>query len=363
MERLPGFVLVLCALSFPAATRLYAAGVVSFQTIETIPCRVPERVKALARSPSGDFILVSSDGSTAFRLASDTGALDLYPLRGIPARVGSNLDRIASLDVDRSGNLYMPALWRGAGRSHHLGVFVFEREGTLDRVIELQPVVLARRIAIEPSGSIYVLGIDPAYFKSGQEPCHLVHRYGPDGVRTHSFSPCPSELDLRRPGDVRPGPDWGRLKAETDRGHLWIQDGSIYHVLPVSRRVRVFDSAGRMVRESVLTPPPTAADLLRGYGQQDVTLSGESVGRIWSAAAGGFVVQWLHTERRGNGQHNFPYLAVHDSSGSPVSRAATLPCKQCTPLAVDADGTVTFLRKTSPEGCELVTMRLSIAPE
>jgi hypothetical protein len=363
MERLSWVPIALYALLFSAPAPLDAAGDLRFETMERIPCQVPDRVAGLARSHSGDFILVSGKGSTVSRLDSTTGALESFPLRGIPAQIGSNLEMISSIDVDRSGRLLLPAMWRGVGRSHHLGVFVFAPGGTLDRAIELQPVVLARHIAVGESGAIYVLGIDPAYFKSEQERCNLVHRYDPDGVRTDSFSPCPSELDLRRPGDVRPGPDWGRLTGESDRGRLWIEDGSVYHVLPVSKRVRVFDGAGRMNREFVLSPPPTAADLLRSYGQQDLTLSGESVGRIWPATNGRFIVQWLHTERRGNAQHNFPYLTVHDSEGAPVSRAATLPCKQCTPLGVDGDRIMTFLVKVAPDRRELMRARLSVDPD
>lgn len=144
------------------------------------------------------------------------------------------------------------------GSTPKAGVFIFDREGRYTGTTELAMQCAPERIAVDSNGDMFASSLDAAYLKGREKDCSLVHKFTRQGQHVVSFSACPpaAQAEGARPG-VR-GTAVSALRAEAERGHVWIQNGQLYHVLPSSRLLRVFDRDGRAVREATLVSPDSA---------------------------------------------------------------------------------------------------------
>ena len=239
-------------------------------------------------------------------------------------------------------------------RSFFSGVVSVAADGTLRTTLH-QPPVEVRRIAIDQGGNVYALGLDPDYLRFRSDVCLLVHKYAPDGRRVTAFSNCPGNDGhrVRSGAGVSGSPYYNRLKLEVERGQLWIDGGFVYHFLPLSWRVRVFDPGGTMIKEVFLTPPPEDEVLSKPF-----VLPGPGDERwirgMYTISGGRYLVQWILQA----GTHRRQYFAVHDQDGNVVSRPLV---SDLLPIQSDGSGNVYFLRAAEGPGTfELVLARITV---
>ena len=237
------------------------------------------------------------------------------------------------LAVDPAGRMFIPAMWTRKPKGGGAGVLVYTAAGRYERTIVLAPQVNIRHLAMDAAGNMFVLAIDPDYYKSLSNLCLLIHKYAPDGRRITAFSACPIPA-----GDRSVGPQWEQLSFEVDRGSIWIQDGRLYHALPASRVVRVFDpTTGMALSETLLEPPPVEGVELGASRLIDAW-------RVLPRGQGAYLVVW--SIRTGLGRNNF--IAAHDRKGSPMT-ARISPLRAGMPIASAPNGQV-FVLAPQPDG-------------
>jgi hypothetical protein len=282
-------------------------------------------INAWVYSDSGDLTILSrivNGKSEVWRvtrrsLAGTTVDFMLPPLPELQQGVGQVMPDIA---VDSFGVMYIPIVWRYTKENQGVGVVALHKEGSLDRLIVLKQRVEIRHVAVDANGSLYVLGVDPAYFNRRIDDCYILHKYTAQGERIASFSTCPRTARLRQPGSIVPGPGIDELMHETQRGSIWLKGDSVFQLLPYAHELRQFSLNGTLQNRLVLDLPP--------QGQ-----SGDIPVQIFPRTDGTFVVIWLHKEIAelntiGSGK----YMALHDAAsgraltiGTPVLATSGIP--------------------------------------
>jgi hypothetical protein len=251
-----------------------------------------------------------------------------------PPPEGANAQVLYSdIAVDSKGGMFVGATWTRQPSGGGAGVLVYDTEGRYERTIVLSPRSNMRHLAMDASGNLFVLGIDPGYFRGVSNLCLLVHKYSPDGNRVTAFSSCPIPAGDR---SVQ-GPAWEQLSFEVDRGSLWIENGKLYHVLPSSGVIRVFDpTTGLGLGEIALRLPQS--DELASLA------TGPSVAwRVLSRGSDGFLVVWSVPTAAGRTS----VLVTHDRSGKPTGPRSRV--RTGMPVASAPNGHIFFL-SPQPDG-------------
>lgn len=276
---------------------------------------------------------------TVVRVSLSTGGRDEIRLGRFPEMNALKSHIVSDIDVDTDNAIYIPIVWTDAPRRTSAGVAVFSAAGAHQRTIKLVPPVNIRRFAVHPSGSLFVLGTSGECFKGTTGKCLLVHEYTPDGQRIRSFSEAPA---LVWPGQSSDPSEHGfeKLFEEADRGQLWIRDGLVYQLLPVSNIIRAYTPDGSLAAETTFLPP------------------GPGTFRIWNAFSvgeGRYLVDWVRLEGSGKEAGRRRGLAVHDRNGTPLTRtygpqdglSLPLACREsddCVVVTRHTDGTLTLSR-------------------
>lgn len=307
------------------------------------------------RGPRGDIFFFSVERWTIHSVSENDSSIRRIALGPMPKDSSGVVDLMEDLVVDQSGRFFVPAIWTLRPRGGSAGVVVFGAAGRYERAIRLSPRTNVRHIAMGASGDLFILGIDPDYFRGLTNSCFLLHRYTADGNRLSSFSSCPPETSLAR---VVSGPQWERLNLEVDRGAVWLDGAYVYHLLPVSHRIRVFEEAtGRLVREMLLPPPGPAVpagDELRSVGQLPL------VWRALPLSDGRFFVHWMVRSAASRGETRSAVMAMHDAQGKEISAAQGLPWQKAVPIVSNDDGTVTFLVRQPDNTVRVIRSEVSV---
>lgn len=273
------------------------------------------------------------------RIGDDEESLVRVPLQSPPESADAELS-YSDIAINTEGHMFVAATWTRKPNGGGAGVLVYDRDGHYERTIVLSPRTNIRHLAIDASGNMFVLGIDPGYFKGVTNLCLLIHKYTPDGNRVTAFSGCPIPQGDR----TATGPQWEQLSFEVDRGSLWLEDGRLYHVLPASRTIRVFDPVtGLAVSEISLQPPQ--------FEHLGITATGPGVAwRVLSRGRDGFLVVWSIPTTMGRTS----LVGAHDRSGAARSGwqaplrtgmpVASGPNGHVFVLSPQRDGTVSLLR-------------------
>ena len=226
--------------------------------------------------------------------------------------------------MDSAGRIFVPATWRLHPRGGAAGIFVFDRTGRYQRTIPL-PQRSVRHIALGANGEVFTLGLDTNFIRGRTDSCFLLGRYTQEGKLAAAFSPCPGH-----------GAEIARLNTEIDRGSIWIKDGNLYQLMPLSRVVRVFDAkTGRWSAETTLEAP--------GLGVSELW-------RVLSLANGEYLAEWRDAR----------VLTVHNASGRVIARAENAELPSSVPITSDDHGAVTFLASDSQRGLYFIRTRVSI---
>ncbi|HXG32787.1 MAG TPA: hypothetical protein VNJ11_05435 [Bryobacteraceae bacterium] len=329
---------------------------------------------ATLKLPDVNFAAVKATGSGALIfLAPDRWGIHILPrpaekpisftLHSAPEVMRAHVESKSDFAVDARGNIYVPATWlewkSGAGAKS--GVFVFDWDGRHKATVVLDLEGSPERIAVDAAGQFYVLSLDAAWAKGRRKDCFLVHKFAQNGKRLGAFSSCPATE-----GASYGTPEFQsrlmQLREETARGHLWVEDGLVYHVFPRSRVVRVFDTAGALIREIALAPPDSA-DLLAPSGLRADPASNQ-VGRILRLRDGRWLIEWLHMERTPGRERRTTFLSLHGEDGRPLSKAAHPPSRPSIPVGTDAVGDVCFLSLkrsgAGPAAVELISAAVEL---
>ena len=276
----------------------------------------PENVAVAVRAASGDFYFLARQSGAVYRYSGSGEFLNVFRVSSITEISAGQFYLQPDLAVDRTGNVYCLGLFRPDGGQLQTVALIFNPQGVYQKMVITTPRVEARRIAVDADGSIYLVGVDPAYFRSTATPCLLLHKYTPDGRRIAAFSECPAGLRLRGAG-ASPGPDLPVLLTECERGRVWIQTNSIFHALPRSHLVRQFDSAGKLVREAVLDRPKLAPS---GPPVNPPGAGEDLAWRVMSTRSGRFLVEWQHADVAEGRRRNQRLLSIHDVGGGLVTQ-------------------------------------------
>lgn len=325
---------------------------------ERIP--LPEvHFSGIRQLPNGQLVFRTADRWAIQVLNRSTGTVVSHSLHSVPEGTAGSVELGSDFDGDSAGNLLFAGVWKEwkAGTDLRASVFIFTPGKGFGPRQDLGFAGRPDRIAVLPDGGYVVLAADPACVRRLEPECLLLHKYSSRGERAISFSSFPTGLDPER-RKVSPRETAARLRAETERGHLWVQDGQIFHVLPVSRRLRVFNNDGRLVRETVLTTPQST-ELLALHGLTPNS-NGPQVWRIVARPDGTFLVTWLHIESTGGGQRRGEYLALHGPDGRPITKAALPELRPAIPFRSDSEGIIHFLHLSSATQVELVRARLRV---
>ncbi len=312
---------------------------------------------AVTRSVSGELYFLSTQQNTLVRVPADGGEARETSLETIPELRTPGAQLVNDLAVDRSGHAYVAATWRTEAGDRVAAVFVLDSSGAYRRMIRLEPFVTVHSIAVSGAGEVFVAGMDPAFFRRRIRDCLLVHSYSAAGQRLRSFSACPEVL-MRGPASA---PGWARAKEfDVDRGRVWVKDDSVYHVLPGSRRLRVFSVEGQLEREVTLQPPPSLPERwLHG------ATAGDVIWRLLALPDGRFLAQWRHSRGGGGVTNVFTYLSLHDPQGRAMVAATPAPWSRSWPVDAEPDGGVLWIHNVSAdtdkgERSEIIRTRLGL---
>jgi hypothetical protein len=325
---------------------------------ERIP--LPEvHFSGIRQLPNGHLVFRTADRWGIQVVDQTTGAVASHSLHSVPEGTAGSVEFGADFDVYDAGNFLIAGVWKEwkAGTNMRASVFIFTPGKGFGPRQDLGFAGRPERIAALPEGGYVVLAVDPACVRQLESECFLLHKYSSRGERAASFSAIPTGLEPSQ-RKVSPRETAARLRSETERGHLWVQDGQIFHILPVSRRLRVFNKDGHLVREAVLTAPQSTG-LLALHG----LTSNLNAPQVWRAIArpdGTLLVTWLHIENAGGGQRRGEYFALHGPDGRPLTKAALPEFRPAIPFRSDSEGKVYFLHLSSATQIELVRARLRI---
>ncbi|MEB2363664.1 MAG: hypothetical protein HUU41_12515 [Bryobacteraceae bacterium] len=299
----------------------------------------PGPYSAVTRSADGHLYWLAPRRLEVIHIDGSTGETKTLNLTDVPETASTQCDLMAGIQADANGDIFLPAIWRQQTRAWSFGVFVVNRAKGYRRTIVLSPAAEIRHIALEPVRHLFVLGMDAAYFRQQTDACMLVHKYDLEGQRLIKFSECPGGLALRRPGDVRPGVDFNKLKREVDRSDLWYRQNQVFHVLPGFRRLRSFHaSTGTPIAEIEFIPP--------------ASLGEAGIRKIVPVAGGGYLVLWVASEVSPGMERNSQLLSMHDASGKSLS-VKPLSRTEGAPLSTDDSGNIYLLQSPSPNRFEL----------
>ncbi|MCC7176742.1 MAG: hypothetical protein IT159_16220 [Bryobacterales bacterium] len=256
-----------------------------------------------------------------------TGQVVEVGLDAFPEAQAASFNILSDIDVGGDGSIYVPIVWSEAGRIFHSGVAVWNPQGRYERTIRLDPPVEVRHIALGDNGDLFVLGMDPDHYKGLRPENFLVHKYTPSGRRLASFS----QTSLRAPIAAKGGVHRD-LTTEADRGKLWMQDGTLWQMQPVTRGLRAFSLDGRLLREVRFAPP---------------TETGSGTAWIWNVfkvSGDQFLVDWVLEENSPGALRRSRGVVAHDAIGRPISRLTGPLDGIDMPIACDSAGTCVVIR-------------------
>lgn len=308
-------------------------------------------------APGGGFLFLAPDRWAMHRL-SPTGQRASFSLHAVPEAARATVQMSRGFDADPQGRVYVPGMWFGweRGSSPKAGVFIFDAGGRHLETVELPVQIAPEHVAVDAAGDFVVLAVEAAYLQGRKAECYLLHRFSRQGEHRGSFSPCPSGLLPGASAPQQRGAAHTPLRAEAERGSLWIRDGLIHHVLPATRVLRVFSGEAKPVREVKLIPPDSTGLLAQGGMRADP--AGNQISRLVALPDGRFLVEWFHSEPAGaSGQYRTTFLALHGPEGQPLTSAAhPPPGRPSIPLDCDGQGRVLFLHlaRGGEEKVELV---------
>ncbi len=312
------------------------------------------------RAPDGALWFLAADRWAVHRIQPGSPASS-FGLHAIPEASRADVRLSRSLAVDARGRIYIPGVWSewGRGSTAKAGIFVLDERGRPTQTITLPLQMDPAQVAVDDAGNLIVLGWTESAMRRGGE-CQLLHRFAPDGTHHGSFSPCPQRAALAAPSfDERRSAFLG-LKDDVLEGLLWSRGDRIYHVLPGERLLRIFTGGGLLVQEATFQPPESSRLLAEAGARANP--AGDRIHRLVPLPDGRYLVEWLHVEAVGrSGQRRATFLALHDSQGRPLTRAAhPVPAHPSVPVDCDPDGRVLFLHLTREGGEKVMLIRASV---
>ncbi len=319
---------------------LLLPGQLEWNIVGRRPIPIADDAFTVARNmANGDVLLFSSRSAKVQRISPLLGGVHTFAATNISELEGMKVNWLDDIASTPDGSTLLPVIWRAAPRNTSFGLAVFDRNGAHRRMIRLQPPAEIRHFTTTPSGGFVVLGLDPAFFRRQTSQCLLLHEYAVDGSRIRSFSPCPEGLELLRPGQPQPGPGYQWLKDEVDRGKVWVESDRLYHLLPRSRSIRVFDLTGKMTRQIAMETPAFPATL------RDTPSDARSdVADAFMAGPGQIVALWSRIAEGGGRAARSRYLAIHNLAGKAITPAA-LPSREQMPIGSAASGSLLIIER------------------
>jgi hypothetical protein len=119
------------------------------------------------------------------------------------------------------------------------------------------------------------------------------------------------------------------------------------------RIIRMFESAGRFVRELRLEPPLSDAQPIMGNVRDEVA-------HVVVLQGGTFLVEWAHLEQTEFGPHTVFYVRIHDGDGRALTDTRIAPVTRSMLLYADQSDYIYFLGMPADSHQELIRTRLSL---
>lgn len=334
----------------------------SFQVESNSLAGLPDvNFSAVKIAPSGALLFKTPDRWGIHQVSGTSDVVNSFSLHEVPEAARANLQMKRDFTIDSKGNFIIPANWFEWKRGSQLkaGVFIFDANGRYTSTVQFAMQCSPEGIEVDSKGNFLVLGVEGAYLRGTKKDCYLLHRFTSTGEHVGSFSRCPAVRLSEQHVPGHPSSAGEALRMEAEDGRLWIHNGLTYHMLPLSRLVRIFDADGGLHREVTLTPPESASLLATGGMTADP--SRVQVRRIIPMIDGSYLVEWLHSEQvSSSGMRRTTFLAVHSQDGYPLSTATHPPARPSIPILCDNDGRILFLHLNQASGGRLELLRTSL---
>ncbi len=294
-----------------------------------VAARVPVTLPAGARVADARYgggaslFLRAVDASVVWEVSVDTGKVRSVPTPEL-ARLRAAGALRADFAVGPYRRLYFPAFWKDGQGTAHSVLIAVDADSGASRAIELNPPGDIQSAAVD-GGAAYAAGLDTDYWRKLAPEQATVRKYTIDG-----------RLSGRWTGAETEGRTFAEQRLDARHGRLWVEGGRVYDLQAYSRRMRVFDTGGRMVDEVRFTPPAA------GGAEQEIW-------PVLPVANGRYLAQWIASSTTGAGVVNGPYFCVHDGTGAPVSAAANFLARAF-PVFDDGGGRVVFLHEVPAGG-------------
>ena len=198
IARLPAMVLWYLAVGvcFGAVQSPARSKDLRFRVTSATALNHPEaNIGAVKLSAEGDLLFLTSDRRDIHRFTPDGRRAFSWRLDPAPATASAEVQVKDDFTTDAQGRLYVAASWGepGGRAASGTGILVFDPAGRHEKIIPLENVASAERIAMDPQGMLYVLSLDTAWLRDRTRECYLVHKFTPGGKKVASFSPCPDQ--------------------------------------------------------------------------------------------------------------------------------------------------------------------------
>ncbi len=298
----------------------------------------PTVARAVRYTPGGVKIAIDQDQRRIYRMAPESATAEVFQFDAARLTGTGQTQVLLSVGIGTHGEILVPIAWRSPGRNSHFGIVAIS--GASQHLIELQPPVEIRDLAMESSGAYYVTGVDPAFFRRENAGCFLLHKYSPQGKRVASFSPCPhhgagEDTPLRRNGI-----DFELLREDLDSGKIWLEGPMLVQTLARQHEVRRFALDGAPAG-CVRIEPPHDASGARLHGYFETREGRLALWRVLSASGPG--------QRSGR-----MVVSRHDDAGAMIGSARPVSDLMAGPVFVDADGRCVFRQRGLRNGREVL---------
>lgn len=334
----------------------------SFQIESNSPVGLPDvNFSAVKTAPSGAFFFKTPDRWGIHRVSQTSDVVNSFSLHEVPEAARANLQMKRDFTIDANGNFIIPANWFEWKRDSQpkAGVFIFGANGRYASTVQFAMQCSPEAVEVDGKGNFLALAVEVAYLRGQKKDCYLLHKFTSTGEHIGSLSRCPT-VDLSEQHVLGyPSSVGDALRMQAENGQLWIRDGLTYHMLPLSRLVRIFNAEGGLHREVTLTPPESASLLATGGMTADP--SRDQLRRIIPMVDGSYLVEWLHSEPvSSSGMRRTTFLALHSQDGYPLSTATHPPARPSIPILCDSDGRVLFLHLNQASGGRVELVRASL---
>lgn len=296
----------------------------------------PAQARAVRYTPGAVKLAIDQDQKRVYRLAPGMASAEVVTMDAARLTNSEETQLLVSLATDSAGRILIPVAWKKPRNLVHFGIVV--ADGASRRLVELQPPVEVRDLAVDAEGNYYVTGTDTAFFFRRIAQCHVAHKYSPAGIRLASFSPCPNHGAQGETHMRRGGIDFEQLRQDLDLGTIRVDGERVVQTMARRGEVRSFTREGRAVSTTRLRPP--SGDHIRLLSYFELKRGGLAMWKTMAGANGKAAASLL--------------VSMHGEDGAARGPERPIAELAAFPVFVDREGRCVFRKRDLRDGREVL---------